>query len=210
VVITEGTRSDVHVARQQRFPPGTILVLDRGYLNHTWFAELTAAGVFFVTRLKTDASYAIVQSRPVPQTGDVVADQEIVWQTKHSLARYPASQPLRRVEVALPDGARLVFLTNNLRLGATTIARIYKERWQIELFFTALKLHPRFRSWLWLNLANLDSSGSTPSTPAVTPYLESQEPPPARTRTARPAAGYAADGSSWCARSRQCCGRCSG
>jgi IS4 transposase len=111
-------------------------------------AELTAAGVFFVTRLKTDASYAIVESYPRPQTGGVVADESIMLRTHHSRTRYPAALPLRRVAVRLPDGEHLVFLTNNLRLGATTIARIYKERWHIELFFKALKQHLRVKTFV--------------------------------------------------------------
>jgi hypothetical protein len=148
LVITAGTRPEVKVARQQTFAPGTILIVDRGYLNYTWFAELTAAGVFFVTRLKADAAYAVVEAYPLPQIGRIVADESIVLRTAHSRARYPASLPLRRVEVALPDGEHLVFLTNNLQLGPTTIARIYKDRWQIELFFKALKQNLRVKAFV--------------------------------------------------------------
>jgi hypothetical protein len=148
LVITEGTRAETVIARRQTFAPGTILVLDRGYVNHTWFAELTRGGVFFVTRLKADAAYAVRETYPVPQTGGIVADEAILWRTAHSQARYAPDLPLRRVTMALPDGAHLVFLTNNLRLGATTIARIYKDRWQIELFFKALKQHLRVKTFV--------------------------------------------------------------
>jgi hypothetical protein len=148
LVITEGTHAEVTIARQQTFARGTILVIDRGYLNYQWFAELTIAGVFFVTRLKADAAYAVVKASPVPQLGGILADETIVLQTQHSLARYPADLPLRRVVVAIPDGEPLVFLTNNLQLGSTTIARIYKDRWQIELFFKALKQHLRVKTFV--------------------------------------------------------------
>jgi len=148
LVITEGTRSEKAIARQQRFAPGTIVVVDRGYVDYAWFAELTAAGVFFVTRLRSDATYAVEESFAVPARGAIVTDESIVPQTKHSLARYPADQPLRRIEVALADGKHLVFLTNNLRLAATTIARIYQDRWQIELFFKALKQHLRVKTFV--------------------------------------------------------------
>ena len=148
LVITEGTRSEKAIARQQTFAPGTIVVIDRGYVDYAWFAKLTAAGVFFVTRLRADATYAVVESFAVPQHGGILADDSVVLCTAHSLARYPADLPLRRVVVALPDDNRLVFLTNHPALGATTIARIYKDRWQIELFFKALKQHLRVKTFV--------------------------------------------------------------
>jgi Domain of unknown function (DUF4372)/Transposase DDE domain len=116
LVITEGKRHEVTIARRQTFVPGTILILDRGYIDFAWFARLTETGVFFVTR-----------------------------QTQ---AKYEPGQPLRRVEVVLPEGDRLVFLTNHLGLGPTTIARIYKDRWQIELFFKALKQNLRVKTFV--------------------------------------------------------------
>jgi len=148
LVITEGTRHEAQIARRQAFAPGTILVMDRGYLDYAWFAELTRAGVFFVTRLKADAAYRVVQRQPVPQTGGIVADERIQLRTYQTVAKYGPQLPLRRVEVVLADGERLVFLTNQLTLGPTTIARIYKDRWQIELFFKALKQHLRVKTFV--------------------------------------------------------------
>jgi hypothetical protein len=135
LVITEGKRHEVTVARQQAFAAGTILILDRGYVDFGWFARLTEAGVFFVTRLKDGTAYDVVKRHPVPSVGGVVADEWIALRSPQSAAKYEPGQPLRRVAVVLPDGDRLVFLTNHLDLGPTTIARIYKDRWQIELFF---------------------------------------------------------------------------
>jgi hypothetical protein len=148
LVVTEGQRHEVTVARQQTFAPGTILILDRGYINYAWFAELTAAGVFFVMRLKRDAAYDVVQAQPLPQTGGIVADEWIALRTWQTVAKYPRGTPLRRVEVAVPNGEHLVFLTNQLRFGPTTIARIYKDRWQIELFFKALKQNLRVKTFV--------------------------------------------------------------
>jgi hypothetical protein len=148
LVITEGTRHDVPLARQQTFAPGTILVFDRGYLDFAWFAELTAAGVFFVTRMKEGLAYEIVERHAVPAQGGVVADEWIALRTPQSAAKYEPGLPLRRVEVLTPEGDRLVFLTNHLALGPTTIARIYKERWQIELFFKVLKQHLRVKTFV--------------------------------------------------------------
>ena len=147
LVITEGRRHEVTVARQQTFAPGTVLVFDRGYLDFGWFNQLTDAGVWFVTRMKEHITYEVVNRLDVPSRGGVMADEWIVLRSPQSAATYAPEQPLRRVEVELPDGERLVFLTNHLELGPTTIARIYTDRWQIELFFKALKQNLRVKTF---------------------------------------------------------------
>jgi hypothetical protein len=146
LTITEGKRRETPVARQQQFAPGTILVVDRGYLNLYWFAELTAAGVYFVTRLRTTARYRVVARRRVPQHRGIVMDQDIRFRGSHSQHSYPDA--LRRVVLRTPDGDRLEFLTNHLTLGASTVARIYQDRWQIELFFKALKQNLRVKTFV--------------------------------------------------------------
>ena len=148
MLVTEGKRHEVTVARQQTFPPGTILVFDRGYLDFTWFAQLTLSGVFFVTRMKDGTAYDVVARQQVPERGGVLADDWIALRSPQSAAKYEPGRPLRRVEVELPDGERLVFLTNHLELGPTTIARIYKDRWQIELLFKALKQNLRVKTFV--------------------------------------------------------------
>jgi len=77
VVITEGKRHDVRVARTLRFDPGTIVVMDRGYVDYAWFGRLTTAGVFFVTRLKDNAVYRAVERRRVPERSAVLRDEVI-------------------------------------------------------------------------------------------------------------------------------------
>ncbi len=147
VVITEGKRHDVRVARTLRFDPGTIVVMDRGYVDYAWFGRLTTAGVFFVTRLKDNAVYRVVERRRVPERSAVLRD-EVIALTGGAAATAGPPQ-LRRVEVADPDkGGTLVFLTNHLALGATTIAAIYKDRWQIELFFKALKQNLKIKTFV--------------------------------------------------------------
>ena len=148
LVITEGKRHEVTIARRQTFAPGTILVMDRGYIDFAWFARLTDLGVFFVTRLKTRTAYDVVQAHDVPSRGGGGADEWSSLSSPQSAATYEPGLPLRRVEVALPEGERLVFLTNHLGLGPTTIARIYKDRWQIELFFKALKQNLRVKTFV--------------------------------------------------------------
>jgi len=146
-VITEGRRHEVTVARTLRFAPGTILVMDRGYVDFAWFAELTRQGVFFVTRLKDNAVYAVLGTRAVPVRGPVVRDELITLTGVRTAAKCP--YPLRVVEVSDPTtGDPLVFLTNQLTFGPTTIARIYKDRWQIELLFKALKQHLKVKTFV--------------------------------------------------------------
>ena len=145
LMITEGKHHETPIARQQTFAPGTMLVFDRGYPNLYWFAELTAAGVFFVTRLRRPPGTGSPSAVP-PQHRGIVADQVIRFRGKHSRQYYP--ERLRRVVLRTPDGERLEFLTNHLTLGASTVARIYQDRWQIELFFKALKQNLRVKTFV--------------------------------------------------------------
>jgi len=136
-VITDGKQHEVTVTRQWRFAPGAILVFDRGYTDYGWFAQLTADGVFFVTRLKSNADYIVIEERPLPHRQGLLRDQ-IVCLTQHAEQERPTF--LRRIEFHDTERDRiLVFLTNNMKLAAATVAEIYKNRWQIELFFKALK-----------------------------------------------------------------------
>jgi hypothetical protein len=146
LVITDGKHREGPMAREQRFLPGTILVVDKGYIDFAWFAELTAAQVFFVTRLKRNADYTVVERHVPPQHRGILCDQRIRFRGPVTRRKYP--DLLRRVVARTPDGTRLEFLTNHLTLGASTVARIYKDRWQIELFFKALKQNLRVKTFV--------------------------------------------------------------
>jgi len=147
VVITEGRRHDVRVARTLRFDPGTIVILDRGYVDYAWFGRLTTDAVFFVTRLKDNALYEVVERRRVPERSHVRRDEVIRLTGVDAETKCP--HLLRRVEVDDPEkDDTLVFLTNHLTFGATTIAAIYKDRWQIELFFKALKQNLKIKTFV--------------------------------------------------------------
>ena len=149
-VITEGKQHEVTVAKILSFPPGTLLVIDRGYTDYRWFATLTLQGVFFVTRLKDNAVYTVVGTREVPAHRHVVKDELIELTGTGAPEKCP--YPLRRVEVEDPDtGDTLVFLTNHLTFGATTIARIYKDRWQIDLLFKALKQNLKVKTFVGMS-----------------------------------------------------------
>lgn len=145
VVVTAGSVPELNVARTWRFQPGTILVFDRGYVDYGWYEQLSRQGVFFVTRLRHDAHYRVLEERPGPQRGAILRDQ-LIHLGSHW---YRQPHPLRRVEVKVPPGQEpVVLLTNHLRFGPTTLARIYRDRWQVEVFFRALKQNLRVKSFV--------------------------------------------------------------
>jgi hypothetical protein len=146
-LITEGARADVSVAQQFSFARGSIVVIDRGYNDYLMFERWSREGVFFVTRIKQNASYVVTERRPLPQHSAILADELIEFQVFH--AGRKVMHTYRRVEVWLEDKQQsLVLLTNQLHFGATTIAAIYKERWQIELFFKALKQNLKVKTFV--------------------------------------------------------------
>ena len=145
-VITEGKKHEVRVAREMRFAPGTILAFDRGYTDYQWFTSLTQQGVHFVTRLKENADYGVVEKREIPQRRGVLRDEVVFF---YKLEQEGRDAFFRRIEFYDEERDRvLVFLTNHLELAATTIASVYKERWQIELFFRALKQSLRVKTFV--------------------------------------------------------------
>jgi hypothetical protein len=146
MVITTGVYSELAVARRRRYGRGTILVMDRGFVDFRWFAQLNQSGVVFVTRIKKDTAYEVVQGdRIVPEKG-MVADERIRLTGKRSRKRYPEN--LRLVTIETEEGERLEFLTNHMTLAASTIAEIYRDRWQIETFFKLLKQNLRIKSFV--------------------------------------------------------------
>jgi hypothetical protein len=144
-VISDGKTADVKVAQQLEFAPGTMLVMDRGYEDHGWWRRLSLAGVYFVTRLKDSTGYAILAERGVP-AGTILRDEEIVLLSEKNHAD---PMRLRRIEVWVEEKQdTLVFVTNHPKLAASTIAAIYKDRWQIELFFKAIKQSLRIKTFI--------------------------------------------------------------
>jgi hypothetical protein len=146
-LITDGKVHDVKAAQQMRFAPGTIVVDDRGYNDYRLFGQWTDEEVFFVTRMKDNAQYEVVEERSPPQHRGILKDQTI--RLTGAGAQAKCSHRLRRVEAIREDtGDILVFLTNHHGLGASTIAAIYKDRWQIELFFKALKQNLKIKTFV--------------------------------------------------------------
>lgn len=145
--VTDGKTGDVKVAQTLDFPKGSIVALDRGYVDYHLFTRWTREGVYFVTRLKANADVQIVQRHAVPERGTVLRDETMRLQA--FVAGRPDLEDLRCVTVWLEDKQEeLVLLTNNFTLAASTIAAIYKERWQIELFFKLLKQQLKIKTFV--------------------------------------------------------------
>lgn len=146
-VITEGKVHDVKVAQSLSFEPGTVVVDDRGYNDYRLFSKWTEEQVYFVTRMKDNARYRVIENRAVPANRSVLKDQIISLSGVGAWEKCP--YPLRRVEVWNDEKQEvLVFLTNHDQFAATTISAIYKERWQIELFFKALKQNLKIKTFV--------------------------------------------------------------
>jgi hypothetical protein len=145
--ITDGLTHEMKVARGLTFPKGSIVVIDRGYVGYDLFARWLNEGVFFVSRQRVNASYTVIEDRPVPKNRSVLKDQLIRLNYYYSRKDYP--HPLRRIEVWDDEKKEsIVFVTNHLKFGATTIAAIYKDRWQIEIFFKTIKQNLKIKTFV--------------------------------------------------------------
>lgn len=146
IKITEGTLHDVNILDILIPEPGSFYIMDRGYLDFERLYIFTQLLAFFVTRAKKNNKFRRIYSHPVDLTDGLRCDQTIMLVTPKSLAGYP--EKLRRVKYFDADrGKQFVFLTNNFVLPALTIAKLYKCRWQIELFFKWIKQHLRIKAF---------------------------------------------------------------
>jgi Domain of unknown function (DUF4372)/Transposase DDE domain len=147
VLITEARCSDVKMADGFPLNPGSIVAIDRGYNDYALFGKWTEQKIYFVTRLKDNAGYEVLEKGVVPANRNILADELIHF--AGSKAQQDCPYPLRRVVVWDAVGNReIVLLTNLTTFGATTIAAIYKDRWEIELFFKALKQNLKVKNFV--------------------------------------------------------------
>ena len=138
IAISDGNENDMVQGRKFKFPKGSVVAFDKGYVDYEWFGSLTGQGVSFVTRLRAKAVYKVVERQEVAPNSGVTSDQIIMLSSAHAEKR--GAPLLRRVGYRDSEtGKWYEFLTNNFELAATTIAAIYKDRWQVELFFKAIK-----------------------------------------------------------------------
>lgn len=147
VLISKAKMHDAKVLALLRLNAGSIVAMDRAYNDYKQFARWSEAGVYFVTRMKDNAVYEVVEKRELPLHRNILSDEIILLSGAQAQKKCP--HKLRRIVVWDADNEReIVLLTNHLDFGATTIADIYKERWQIELFFKALKQNLKVKSFV--------------------------------------------------------------
>ena len=143
VAISPAREHEVQRARSLSLPKGSIVVEDMGYTDYDRYAQLTAQKIFFVTRQKRNARYEVLERRKVNKKQGLLSDQTIRLQAQE------CSIPLRRIAYRdAATGRRYVFLTNHFKLAAKTIADIYKERWQIEIFFRFIKQNLKIKAFI--------------------------------------------------------------
>ena len=151
VLVSKARLHDSKLLARLRLNPGSIIAMERAYNDYAQFAQWTTQGVYFVTRMKENARYEVIEQRTPPQNRNILRDEVIRLTGVH--AKIPAQDKcphrLRRIVVWDDKNQReLVILTNHLEFGATTLANVYKERWQIELFFKTLKQNLKIKSFV--------------------------------------------------------------
>jgi IS4 transposase len=145
--ISDGKTHEVNVLDILPIEAGAFYVMDRGYLDFARLFKMHQAGAFFVIRAKRGMDARRVYSAVTDRATGVICDQSIAMNGFYSAKDYP--EHLRRIRFKDPEtGKTLVFLTNNTSLPALTIAALYKNRWQVELFFKWIKQHLRIKKFL--------------------------------------------------------------
>ena len=148
-IISDGKKSDIEVAKTLKFEKGTVLVIDRGYTDYDWYAQLSKQGVFFVSRMKDNAAFTekIEKARPAVED-NILWDRTITFDKQKPEA--DGQKPEFRIIKAWIGGEHGVFtfVTNNMEFEASTIVDIYKDRWQIESFFKAIKQNLKIKTFL--------------------------------------------------------------
>lgn len=145
--ITEGKVHEVNIAREVFLPRGSIVVIDRGYVDYELFGRWTEEGVYFVTRQKDNADYRVIEQRQLPYGRNILRDEVIELRGFYSHQK--CAHRLRRIEVwDEENGQVIVIVTNHLSFGSTTIASIYRDRWQIEIFFKTIKQNLKIKTFV--------------------------------------------------------------
>jgi hypothetical protein len=144
--ISDGRWHDVNLLDHLLLEPGAFYVMDRAYLDFARLYRFHAAGSFFVTRAKSNLQAQRRYSHPVDRSTGLICDQTVTLTVLYSRQSFNA--PLRRIRFKDPETRKtLIFLTNNFALPALTITQLYRQRWQIELFFKWIKQHLRIKSF---------------------------------------------------------------
>jgi putative transposase len=145
--VTRGKVSDMTQARLLHLPSGSVVVFDKGYNCYRWHNSLTEKGIFFVSRIRGNAKYRVLERRTVNTASAISSDQTIEYTALRKDGE--PLKPIRRVGYRDPEtGKHYVFITNQFSWSANTIADIYKQRWQIELFFKWIKQNLKIKAFL--------------------------------------------------------------
>jgi hypothetical protein len=145
-MVTTGKVNDVKVLDELPVKADSVITMDRGYIDFKRLYEIHHKAAFFVIRAKDNLKFRRLYSREVDKTTGLRADQTIILLTKKSREGYP--EHLRRVSyVDKEQNKRFVFLTNHFGIPAKTVADVYKQRWQVELFFKWIKQHLRIKAF---------------------------------------------------------------
>jgi len=145
--VTRSKVSDMAQARFLAFPRGSVIVFDKGYNSYGWHNDLTEKGIFFVTRIRGNAQYRVLERHAVNKCSGVTSDQTIKYTSPRKDIQ--ALKPIRRVGYRdQQTGKHYVFITNQFNWSAKTIADIYKQRWQVELFFKWIKQNLKIKAFL--------------------------------------------------------------
>ena len=146
-IVTTGKVHETQVAPSIPLDKGDVAIFDRGYTDFAWYKTLDDKGVIFVTRTKRNSRYGVVERRDVSRFKNILSDHIIKLKGFYSKRKFP--EKLRRIRSKDPETGKIItILTNNLIWSAATIAKIYKERWQIELFFKSLKQQLKVKSFV--------------------------------------------------------------
>jgi len=147
VALSDGNENDMVKGREFRFPKGSIVAFDKGYVDYGWYKSLTEQGVFFVTRLRPNSVYRVLDRRDSDRSQGITCDQIIQLNSAHAIKR--GAPRLRRVGYYDKEtGKHYVFISNHFSLSAATIAAIYKDRWRIEIFFKTIKQNLKIKAFV--------------------------------------------------------------
>lgn len=146
ILITEGAVHDVKALDYVSIPAGSYLVMDKAYIDFGRLWRLTSDKITFVIRAKDNMDYRVLSRRPADKASGVLCDQTIKLTGINTSKKY--KEPLRRIKYFdVEAGNTLVFLTNNFKLSAKTVAKLYRYRWGIETFFRWIKQHLKILSF---------------------------------------------------------------
>ena len=164
--VTAGKVGDQMQAKLMDFPKDSVVVFDKGYADYSWHNQLTNKGVFWVTRIRGNAKYRVVERRKADQSQGIISDQTIEYTGK--VSERNNLKPIRRIGFYDKETDKhYVFITNHFKWSAKTIAEIYKQRWQVELFFKWIKQNLKIKSFL----GNTDNAVMTQIMVALCTYL---------------------------------------